>query len=81
MEVNYNEEFLQSVAGIDQNLDQLAIGVVTQETTAFTYDIKYLKSVNQYWSEAKKKAKLQEEISHEEKILEKLALQDKKNNR
>ena len=81
VEVNYNEEFLQSVAGIDQNLDQLAIGVVTQETTAFTYDIKYLKSVNQYWSEAKKKAKLQEEISHEEKILEKLALQDKKNNR
>ena len=72
VEVNYTDEFLQSVAGIDQNLDQLAVSVVTDETTAFTYDIKYLKSVNQYWSEAKKKAKLQDEISHEEKVLEKL---------
>ena len=71
VEVSYAEEFLQSVAGIDQNLDQLAIGIVTAgETTAFTYDIKYLKSVNQHWN--KKKAKLQEEISHEEKKLEKL---------
>ena len=75
VEVSYNEEFLQSVAGIDQNLDQLAIGIVSAgKTTAFTYDIKYLKSVNQYWN--KKKAKLQEEISHEEKKLEKL--KDKK---
>ena len=72
VEVNYTEEFLKSVAGIDQNLDQLAVGVVldNQETLAFNYDIKYLKSVNQYWN--KKKAKLQEEISHEEKKLEKL---------
>ena len=75
VEVSYAEEFLQSVAGIDQNLDQLAIGIVVSgETTAFTYDIKYLKSVNQHWN--KKKAKLQEEISHEEKLLEKL--KDKK---
>ena len=70
VEVSYAEEFLQSIAGIDQNLDQLAVGVVAGETTAFTYDIKYLKSVNQHWN--KKKAKLQEEISHEEKKLEKL---------
>ena len=75
VEVNYTEEFLQSVAGIDQNLDQLAVGVVTkEETTAFTYDIKYLKSVNQYWN--KEKAKLQEEISKQEKLLEEL--KDKK---
>ena len=75
VEVSYAEEFLKSVAGIDQNLDQLAIGIVVSgETTAFTYDIKYLKSVNQHWN--KKKAKLQEEISHEEKLLEKL--KDKK---
>ena len=70
VEVSYAEEFLQSIAGIDQNLDQLAVGVVAGETTAFTYDIKYLKSVNQHWN--KKKAKLQEEISYEEKKLEKL---------
>ena len=67
--------FLKSVAGIDQNLDQLAVGVVRRrsssgETTAFTYDIKYLKSVNQYWN--KQKAKLQEEISKQEKLLEEL---------
>ena len=75
VEVSYADEFLQSVAGIDQNLDQLAIGIVAAgKTTAFTYDIKYLKSVNQHWN--KKKAKLQEEISHEEKKLEKL--KDKK---
>ena len=72
VEVNYNKEFLQSVAGIDQNLDQLAVGVVLdkQETLAFNYDIKYLKSVNQYWN--KQKAKLQEEISKQEKLLEEL---------
>ena len=57
VEVNYTKEFLKSVAGIDQNLDQLAIGIVASgETTAFTYDIKYLKSVNQHWN--KKKAKI-----------------------
>ena len=72
VEVNYNKEFLQSVAGIDQNLDQLAVGIVLdkQETLAFNYDIKYLKSVNQYWN--KRKAKLQEEISKQEKLLEEL---------
>ena len=72
IEVNYNKEFLQSVAGIDQNLDQLAVGVVldNQKTLAFNYDIKYLKSVNQYWN--KRKAKLQEEISKQEKLLEEL---------
>ena len=74
VEARYTEElrFLKSVAGIDQNLDQLAVGVVRRrsssgETTAFTYDIKYLKSVNQYWN--KQKAKLQEEISKQEKLL------------
>ena len=72
IEVNYNKEFLQSVAGIDQNLDQLAVGVVldNQKTLAFNYDIKYLKSVNQYWN--KRKAKLQEEISKQEKLLDEL---------
>ena len=75
MEARYTEDFLKSVAGIDQNLDQLAVGVVRRrsssgETTAFTYDIKYLKSVNQYWN--KQKAKLQEEISKQEKLLEEL---------
>jgi len=50
-EARYTEDFLKSVAGIDQNLDQLAVGVVldNQETLMFNYDIKYLKSVNQYW--------------------------------
>ena len=72
IEVNYNKEFLQSVAGIDQNLDQLAVGVVldNQKTLAFNYDIKYLKSVNQYWN--KKKARLQEEISKQKKLLDEL---------
>ena len=75
VEVSYAEEFLQSVAGIDQNLDQLAVGIVASgKTTAFTYDIKYLKSVNQHWN--KEKAKLQEEISKQEKLLEELAEQD-----
>ena len=75
VEARYTEDFLKSVAGIDQNLDQLAVGVVRRrsssgETTAFTYDIKYLKSVNQYWN--KQKAKLQEEISKQEKLLDEL---------
>ena len=75
VEVSYAEEFLKSVAGIDQNLDQLAVGIVASgKTTAFTYDIKYLKSVNQHWN--KEKAKLQEEISKQEKLLEELAEQD-----
>ena len=75
VEVSYNEDFLKSVAGIDQNLDQLAVGIVASgKTTAFTYDIKYLKSVNQHWN--KEKAKLQEEISKQEKLLEEL--KDKK---
>ena len=72
VEARYTEDFLKSVAGIDQNLDQLAFGVVleNQKTLAFNYDIKYLKSVNQYWN--KQKAKLQEEISKQEKLLEEL---------
>ena len=71
VEVNYTEEFLKSVAGIDQNLDQLAVGIVTpEETLMFNYDIKYLKSVNQHWN--KQKARLQEEISKQEKLLEDL---------
>ena len=75
VEVNYNEEFLQSVAGIDQNLNQLAIGVVRRrsssgETTAFTYDIKYMKSVNQHWN--KQKAKIQAEISFQKQLLQEL---------
>ena len=72
VEARFTENFLKSVAGIDQNLDQLAVGVVldNQETLAFNYDIKYLKSVNQYWN--KQKAKLQEEISKQEKLLEEL---------
>ena len=72
VEARFTEDFLKSVAGIDQNLDQLAVGVVlnNQETLAFNYDIKYLKSVNQYWN--KQKAKLQKEISKQEKLLEEL---------
>ena len=68
-EARYTEEFLQSVAGIDQNLDQLAVGYVSEngETNAFTYDIKYLKSVNHYWN--KQKAKLQAEISFQKQLL------------
>ena len=59
VEVSYTEEFLKSVAGIDQNLDQLAVGVVldNQKTLTFNYDIKYLKCVNQYWN--KQKVRLQ----------------------
>ena len=74
VEARYTEElrFLKSVAGIDQNLDQLAVGIVldNQKTLSFNYDIKYLKSVNQYWN--KRKAKLQEEISKQEKLLDEL---------
>ena len=71
VEVRYTEDFLQSVAGIDQNLNQLAVGVVTsEETTAFNYDLKYLKSINQYWN--KKKAKLQADISYQKQLLREL---------
>ena len=71
VEVRYTEEFLQSVAGIDQNLNQLAVGVVTpEETTAFNYDLKYMKSINQYWN--KKKAKLQADISYQKQLLKEL---------
>lgn len=70
-EARYTQEFLQSIAGIDQNLDHLAVGVIAAgETTAFNYDIKYLKSVNQYWN--KQKAKLQAEISKQKQILQEL---------
>ena len=71
------EEFMQSVAGIDQNLDQLSVGInvenkdlnknSTNETLAFNYDIKYLKSVNQFWN--KQKAKLQAELEEQQKVL------------
>ena len=68
VEARYNSEFLQSVAGIDQNLDHLAVGIIAAgETSAFNYDIKYLKSVNQYWN--KQKAKLQAEISYHKQLL------------
>ena len=71
-EARYTQEFLQSVAGIDQNLDHLAVGVIAAgETSAFNYDIKYLKSANQYWN--KQKAKLQAEISKQKQILHELA--------
>ena len=71
-EARYACEFLQSVAGIDQNLDHLAVGVVSPDgTTAFNYDIKYLKSVNQHWN--KKKAKLQADISYQKQLLKELA--------
>ena len=50
----------------------MAVGVIAAgETTAFNYDIKYLKSVNQYWN--KQKAKLQSEISKQKQILQELA--------
>ena len=67
-EVYGTAEFMQSVAGIDQNLDQLSVGVIYKnKTLAFHYDIKYLKSVNQFWN--KQKAKLQAEIDEQEKLL------------
>ena len=75
MEARYTQEFLQSVAGIDQNLDHLAVGVITaDETTAFNCDIKYLKSINQYYN--KQRAKLQAEISKQKQLLQEL--QDEK---
>lgn len=75
-EVYGDESFMQSVAGIDQNLDQLSVGLITDEngTSAFNYDIKYLKSVNQYWN--KKKAELQAEISYQETLLHNLKNED-----
>ena len=68
-EIYGTSEFLQSVAGIDQNLDQLSVGLITDATgtSAFNYDIKYLKSVNQYWN--KKRAELQAEIHYQEALL------------
>ena len=71
-EVYGTSEFMQSVAGIDQNLDQLSVGLITDEngTSAFNYDIKYLKSINQYWN--KKKAELQAEISYQKELLSNL---------
>ena len=71
-EIYGTKEFMQSVAGIDQNLDQLSVGLITDEagTSAFNYDIKYLKSVNQYWN--KKKAELQAEISYQKELLSNL---------
>ena len=76
VEARYTQEFLQSVAGIDQNLDHLAVGCVTQDNTlAFNYDIKYLKSVNQYWN--KQRAKLQAEISKQKQLLQELKEDEK----
>ena len=68
VEARYTQEFLQSVAGIDQNLDHLAVGVIASgNTTAFNCDIKYLKSANQYYN--KQKAKLQVKISKQKQLL------------
>ena len=68
VEVSGTAEFMQSVAGIDQNLDQLSVGINTEhQTSAVNYDIKYLKSVNQFWN--KQKAKLQAELEEQQKIL------------
>ena len=68
VEVSGTEEFMQSVAGIDQNLDQLSVSTIcSNNTSAFNYDIKYLKSVNQFWN--KQKAKLQAELEKQQKIL------------
>ena len=76
VEARYNCEFLQSVAGIDQNLDHLAVGVIAAgETAAFNCDIKYLKSVNQYWN--KQRAKLQAEISKQKQLLQELKEDEK----
>ena len=71
-EIYGTKEFMQSIAGIDQNLDQLSIGLITDEAgaSAFNYDIKYLKSVNQYWN--KRKAELQSEISYQKELLSNL---------
>ena len=70
-EARYNCDFLNSMVGIDQNLDQLAVGGIAQEKTlAFNYDIKYLKSINQHWN--KQKAKLQAEISFQKQLLQEL---------
>ena len=71
-EVYGTAEFMQSVAGIDQNLDQLSVGLITDEngTSAVNFDIKYLKSVNQYWN--KRKAELQAEISYQKELLSNL---------
>ena len=70
-EARYNCDFLNSVVGIDQNLDQLAVGGIAQEKTlAFNYDIKYLKSINQHWN--KQKAKLQAKISFQKQLLQEL---------
>ena len=79
-ELNGTEEFMQSVAGIDQNLDQLSVGINAKnkdsinETLAFNYDIKYLKSVNQFWN--KQKAKLQSELEKQQKVLFNLKYSD-----
>ena len=76
VEARYTQEFLQFVAGIDQNLDHLAIGVIAAgETVAFNCDIKYLKSVNQYYN--KQKAKLQAEISKQKQLLQELKEDEK----
>ena len=68
VEARYTEDFLSSVVGIDQNLDHLAVGGVSkEETLSFTYDTKYMKSVNQHWN--KQKAKIQSDISQQKQLL------------
>ena len=68
VEVSGTAKFMQSVAGIDQNLDQLSVGINAEhQTFAVNYDIKYLKSVNQFWN--KQKAKLQAELEKQQKVL------------
>ena len=76
VEARYTQEFLQSVAGIDQNLDHLAVGVISSgNTMAFNCDIKYLKSVNQHYN--KQRAKLQTEISKQKQLLQELKEDEK----
>ena len=71
VEARYTQEFLKSVAGIDQNLDHLAVGIIASgKTTALNCDIKYLKSINQYYN--KQMAKLQAEISKQKQLLQEL---------
>ena len=76
-EARYTQEFLNSVAGIDQNLDHLAVGIIASgNTTAFNCDIKYLKSINQHYN--KQRAKLQAQISDQKQLLQELVEQDGK---
>ena len=61
-----------SVSLASSNLQLVKKVKITDEagTSAFNYDIKYLKSVNQYWN--KKRAELQAEISYQKELLSNL---------